>query len=111
MWTIEKNTRPTKDVPWIRCDFNSVGDDGCWVLYEAQLKAANPSEGMPVIIYTEDDPDFKEIFGCEAIMELKKYWRGEMWVARLIPDTWFRVKGEPSDIPPGWFLSRHLPDL
>ncbi len=68
------------------------------VLFEPQLQAAKPSEGLRVVLYESEDPDFTEIFGCEATLTLID----GSWRACLIPETWFRVKGEGRDIPRGW---------
>lgn len=70
-----KRKSPSRSLPRILCDFNSVGwsgddDDECYYSFDNKALAAHrPRAGMRVFIYEQSRG--KLVMGCEA--ELEKY--------------------------------------
>jgi hypothetical protein len=88
-----KRKSPTRALPRVACDFNSVGwsgedSDECYYSFDVRaLARCHPRAGMRIFIYENSRDNL--VMGCEA--ELEKYQHPitdeTCWRLRPVPNT------------------------
>src|ERR1051326_1622787 len=89
---MNKRKVPTRSLPRILCDFNSVGwsgedDDECYYSFDEKALARHrPRDGMRVFIYERSRDEL--VMGCEATLEQYRHPLTDdvRWRLRPVPD-------------------------
>jgi hypothetical protein len=88
-----KRPKPTRSLPRIQCDFNSVGwsgddDDDCYYSFDEKGLAKHRLRvGLRVFIYEPSRDNL--VMGCEAILEQYRHPIADdtRWRLRPVPNT------------------------